>query len=365
MPATYYTIRKNRIKSAYSLGIEPDDDYKTLRLTEEPVRRLYFKAIDSAVEGSQWGRFSFDATLTENMALYVYAAAVDINTIYDENGTYQIDDIIGSEEVRDKDKKDLLKEMDAQRFVGKTDILLYALKGRYLFLAIEVVGEGTGSISHMRVDARGDNFMDTLPEVYRERNGFLHRYLSVFSSLYNDMEDDIDHLPDLLDPDTAPVDVLLEFGRWMGIDLSGNFLSEAAIRQLVRESYRLNRMKGTRACLQRIFEIVLDEKVVILDQNTLKAFPDAVEIDPRLKESGIYDVSVLIKKPMSDTDRHQLLHLVRQFVPLRTKLHLIQLKDSGVLDADTYLDMNAVLTEDVFGVLDDNMLMDEDVILEE
>lgn len=365
MAATYYTIKKNRIKTAYTIGIEPQDDYKTLYLNEEPVRRLYLKAIDSAKEGSQWGRFSFNAELTESMALYVYVAAVDINTIYDKEGTYKIDDIIGSDEVPDTEKKELLRQMGSQRFVGKTDILLYGLEGRYLFLLIEVVGEGTGSLSRLRVDVRGDNFMDTLPEVYRERDGFLHRYLSVFSSLYNDMEDNIDHLPDLLDPDTASVDVLLEFGRWMGIDLSGNFLSEDAIRQLVRESYRLNRMKGTRACLQRIFEIVLGEKVVILEQNTIRAFPGATEMDPRLKDSGIYDVSVLIKKPLSDTDRHQLLHLVRQFVPLRTKLHLIQLKNSGVLDADTYLDMNAVLTEDVLGVFDDNMVMDDDVILDE
>lgn len=365
MPARYYTIKKNRLKRAYTQGIEPQNDYESMKLTEEPVRRLYLRAIDSAEEASSWGRFSFDADLTENMAIYVYAAATDLNTVYDENGTYDIDDIFGSDELPDADKKELMNDMDAKRFVGKTDVLLYGLSGRYLYVMIEVVGEGTGMLSHLRIDQRGDNFMDTLPEVYRARDSFLHRFLSVFSSIYNDFEDDIDRLPELLNPDTASVEVLIEFGRWMGIDLSGNFLSEDAIRTLVKESYQLNRMKGTRACLERIFEIILGEEVIILEQNTIRAFPEAIEVDPRLKSKSIYDVNVLIKKRLSDTDRHQLLYLLRQFVPVRTKLHLIQLKDSGSLDTDTYLDMNAVLTEEVYGSFDENMELDDDVILDE
>ncbi len=366
MPDTIYSIRKNRLKTAFMDGIIPEDDtYDKLLLVEAPVRRLYLKAIDSAEDSSDWGRFVFDAAITENMAMYVYAAASDIATVYDENGTYNIDDILGSDEVSDAEKKKLFKGMDSKRFVGKSDVLLYGLKGRYLYLCIEVVGDGSGSISKLRVDARGDNFMDTLPEVYRERNGFLHRFLSVFSSIYNDFEIEIDQLPELLNPDTAPPEVLLEFGRWMGIDLSGDFLSEEAMRTFVKEGYRLNRMKGTKACLQRIFEIVLEEPVIILEQNTIRAYRvDADALDTIARSGGIYDVTVLIKKTLSDTDRHQLLHLVRQFVPVRSRIHLIPLKDSGVLDTDIYMDMNAVLSEELYGTFDDNMELDDDIIMD-
>ena len=365
MPAVYYSIKKNRLKTAYMTGIEPRDDFRVLRLTEEPVRRIYLRSIDGAEEGSTWGRLTMDVDLTENMAIYVYAAAVDINTIYDENGTYKIDDLLCSADMADEMRKTLLEDMGALRFVGKTDLLLYGLKGRYLYLAIDVIGEGTGSISNIKVDARGDNFMDTLPEVYRQRNSFLHKYLSVFSSIYNDLEKDIDDLPELLDPDKASVEVLLEYGRWMGIDLSGNFLSEQAIRRFIKESYELNRMKGTRACLKRIFDIILGEDVIILEQNTIRAYGADVEVDSRLSTNSIYDVNVLIKTPMSDTDRRQLLYLVKQFIPVRTKLHLIQLKDSGSLDSDTYLDMNATLTEDTIGFFDEDMVLDDDIIIDE
>lgn len=364
MPGVHYSIKKNRLKKAYMTGIEPVDDYASLKLTGETARRLYLRAIDSADAGSQWGRLSFDAVLTENMAIYVYVAATDLDTVYDASGTYRIDDLLCSDEVRDAEKKELLKGLEVQRFVGKTDILLYGLQGQYLYIAIDVIGDGEGELSNLRVDARGDQFMDTLPEVYRERDGFLHRFLSVFSSIYNDFDKRIDELPDILEIDNAPKEVLLEFGRWMGIDLSGDFLSEDAIRQFVREGYRINRMKGTRECLLKIFDIVLGEPVIILEQNTIRAYPEALEADPRIKSSSIYDVNILIKKQLSDRDRHQLLHLLRQFVPVRTRLHLIQLKDSGVLDTDIYMDMNAVLGEETYGFFDENMELDDDIIME-
>ncbi len=363
MPAIYYSIRKNRLKKAFLDGIEPIEDYGRLRLADTPVRRMYLQAIDSAEDKSQWGRLSFDAELTEDMAIYVYVAAVDNNTVYDRNGTYRIDDILCSDTVSDVDKKTLLSEIGAKRYVGKTDILLYELEGRYLFIAVEIIGDGEGSLRKFRVDAHGDNFMDTLPEVYRKRNGFLHRFLSSFSSLYNDFDEEINDLPQMLDPQKASTEVLMEYGRWMGIDLSGNFLSDEAIRLLVKEGYNLNRMKGTRACIKRLFEIVLGEEVIILEQNMIRSFPGADEY-PWMKTDSIYDVNILVKTKLTDNDRHQLIYLLRQFVPVRTRLHLIEVRDSGVLDTDTYLDMNAILTEETYGSFDENMELDDDIIMD-
>ncbi len=363
MPAINYSIRKNRLKRAFMDGIKPLEDYGKLGLTDTPVRRMYLQAIDSTENKSRWGRFSFDAELTEDMAIYVYVAAVDNDTVYEGAKTYKINERLCSDEVSDVDKKALLSEMGVKRYVGKTDLLLYEFEGRYLYLAIEIIGDGEGSLSNLKVDTRGDNFMDTLPEVYRERNGFLHRFLSAFSSIYNDFEGEIDKLPEILDPKKAPTDVLLEYGRWMGIDLSGNFLSDQAIRLLVKEGYNLNRMKGTRACIKRLFEIVLGEEVIILEQNTIRSYPGADEY-PWLKVESIYDVNILVKTPLTDTDRHQLIYLLRQFVPVRTRLHLIQVKDSGVLDTDTYLDMNAIITEETYGSFDENMELDDDIIMD-
>jgi len=51
-------------------------------------------------------------------------------------------------------------------------VLLYGLNGRYLYLVLELIGLGEGKITGMKVDSQGDNFMNTFPEIYRERGGY-------------------------------------------------------------------------------------------------------------------------------------------------------------------------------------------------
>ncbi len=365
MAGIYYTIKKNRLKHSGLFGMELQED-GTLFLTNSYERHLYLMAIDSSMSDAQWGRLSFRADTTENMVIYVYALALNGDTFFGEKEPRDLMDTLRSEDISDEEKKRILKGAGAKRFVDKDDILLYDLKGQYLYICIDITGDGEGTLSNIRIDGHGDNFMDTFPAVYRERNGFLHRFLSIYSSIYNDFETEIDELPKLLDPDTAPVELLPVFGRWLGIDLSGDYLSEEMLRTFVREGYRLNRMKGTRACLERVLEIVLGEKPIILEQNTIMSYMEDGEISETLLESSsIYDVNILIKKRLTDTDRHQLLYLIRQFVPLRSRIHLIRLKDSGILDTDIYMDMNAVLSDEYVGVFDEDMEMDDDIVLED
>ena len=367
MPSVVYSVKQNRLERSCLKGFLLDPDTGTLHFDPEgSFHRVYVTKLDSAGNDASWGRLSFVSRLQETQALYVYAMAVNVDTVYDENGTYEIERLLLDPDYPEQEKKELLRRGNAERFVGKNDILLYGLSGRYLFLCIEVIGTGEGSISRIRVDRVGDNFMDTFPAVYRERNGFFHRFLSIFSTIYNDIDHEIDRLPELLDPDTCPPACLPVYASWLGIDLSGEFLSEESMRTFVKEAYDLNRIKGTRRCLSRVLEIVLDEKVVILEQNTIKAYLERgdMENDEGLLRAGIYDVNILIRKPLSETDRHQLLYLLNQFKPLRSRLHLVQLKDTATLDTDVYLDMNAVLAGDRVGVFDEGMEMDDQIVLE-
>ncbi len=366
MPSINYSVKKNRLSHSLLLGMELDEKNDRLYLSPDEVRRLYLPAIDQASPGAEWGRLSFDADITEDMVIYVYVMALDVDTFYEGSTTTRIDDILRDEEIPDTEKKKMFTRARGLRIVGKNDILLYGLQGQYLFVCIDVMGSGEGFLSHIKIDVRGDNFMDTFPTIYQERNSFFHRFLSVFSSIYNDFEHEIDRLPDLLDPDTCP-EVLLEiYGHWLGIDLSGGYLSEDAMRSLVREGYHLNRMKGTKACLERVIEIALGERPIILEQNTILLYMENGDFgDDEIKRQSIYDVNILIKKHLTEIEQHQILHLIRQFTPLRSRIHMIHLKDSGTLDANVYMDMNAVLAEDSYGILDEDMEMDEGVILDE
>ena len=86
--------------------------------------------------------------------------------------------------------------------------------------------------------------------------------------------------------------------------------------------------------------------------------------ESELIAGGIYDVNILIQKTLSDTDRQQMIYLLNQFKPLRSRLHLIQLRDTPTLDDEVYMDMNAVIAGDTYGVMDDDMELTDDIIME-
>ena len=111
---------------------------------------------------------------------------------------------------------------------------------------------------------------------------------------------------------------------------------------------------------------MLGESAIILENNTVQSYMVSGE-DPesRLYKGGIYDVNILIRKPLSDTDRRQLGFLLDQFKPIRSRLHLIPLKDTATLDSETYLDMNAVIDGDNYGIMDGVMEIGDGVILDE
>ena len=191
--------------------------------------------------------------------------------------------------------------------------------------------------------------MAAFPQVYQERNSFFHRFLSVFSSIYNDISDENEKLYEILDLDKCSTDLLEMYGSWFGIDLKGGFLPEKTLRQIVKEAYQLNRMKGTKWALQRIVDILVGE--------------DSVIVENRLQDGGIFDVTVMINQKLSENLRHQLMFLLDQFRPLRTRIRLLQMEKEAVVDGNSYLDMNAAIPKQKHVVLDEEAIYDGAITL--
>ena len=162
----------------------------------------------------------------------------------------------------------------------------------------------------------------------------------------------------------CPAEILPIYASWLGIDISGDYLEESVCRNLVKEAYSLNRLKGTKACLERLLEIVLQEKPLILEQNTIQAYKEKGDIiGGNLVQESIYDVNILIRKLLNENERFQLEYLIDQFKPIRSRIHLIQLKETGILDSNIYLDMNAQISDEVFATLDDYQDINGTIVL--
>ena len=362
-----YSIRKNRFKRSFLSGMTMEGE-DGLRCDGGTYRRMFVSdAIDGIADGAPWGRLHLEWEAAEQMVVTVYAAAADAPFIW--HGSQQIfyGDFFFDAERPLEEKKAFMELIGAKKAVNQKDILLYELEGRYLYLMIDVQGYGEGLFSRMYVDNQGDLFMETFPEVYREHNSCFHRYMSIFSSLYMDFQEKIDRVSELLDIDTAPAELLPTFGRWMGLDISGDFLREDRLRLLVKEAYQLNRMKGTKAALQRVAEIILGEKVIILEKNVMRGDTqaDTQELYEDLYGSGTYDVTMLVHTYVPENQKSQLMFLLNQFKPVRSRLKVRFLEPKGDLDSHTYLDMNAYVQEAKMGTLDERQGMDGSILLQE
>lgn len=361
-----YSIRENRIKRGSRTGLSYDPESGVLELTHDNMyHTLFLRGIDSMDRESSWGRLFFDLETEGDVICCAYAVALDDNSVEHEGKELVLDDFLTDDSITVPDRMLKLKALGAKRYVGKNDILLYELSGQYLYIAIDIMGEGEARFSGMAVDSLGDNFMNTFPEVYRERNSFFHRYMSIFSSIYNDFGRDIDDLPGILDLNTCPVEMLIEYGSWMGIDLKGGFLPEEVIRNIVKEAYDLNKIKGTKKGLLRLLTLILGEEPVIIEHNLVRAWLNEENNDypPDFKPKGVYDVTILINKRITEELRHQIIYMVDQFKPVRTRINIAQMDENVIIDSNTYLDVNSKLPEKKNAILDDNLSLDGTVVL--
>ncbi len=360
-----YSIRKNRINDSFLEGFDYEGG-TTLVLDEEKMFHcIFLPPIDSTETDGPWGRLSMKMESSGDSVLSFYILAVNHKESLSDAAGMDIDEYLYGDGVDVTAKLSFLRRMGAKRVTGSTDCLLYDVSGRFLYVAIEASGEGSVSISDIVIDSTGDNFMNTFPEVYRERNSFFHRYISIFSSIYNDFQRDINDLPKVLDLDVCPEEYLIVYGSWMGLDLKGRFLELPVLRRLVKEAYSLNRMKGTRKAIERILEIILDEKAVVIEHSLVRALHKEEDVDmlPNFKTRGIYDVTILVKQHLTEELRHQLTYILNQYKPVRTRIAIAQLDESPTADSNSYLDVNTVLPEEKEAVLDDELSMDGVVIL--
>lgn len=342
MAENIYSVTKNRLMKSDLTGFSIEDDGALLSDPGSLFQRALIFPFEGTEDGALWGRFSFDMQLPEDTLLSVYCIASD------DDGILTIDE---------------MKARGAHRYINCDDMLLYDMEGRFLHIAFETEGPGQVRLSSMKADSKGDIFMESLPEIYNERGSFFHRYLSIFSSCFTDLQEEIDMLPSLLNPDTCPASLLPVYASWMGIDISPDLMDIATERKLVKELFDLTRLKGTPYVIRRLCKIILNEDVRIIEYNNIAAN----QRDPALlgTDTGPYDVEVQIKKHLDETTHYQLMYLINQFKPIRVNVRLRELDESAKMDSSSYLDRNAVLPEDKSVILDQGVRFGGSIKLDE
>lgn len=350
-----FSIKKQQLKKAFYNGMELREDGAVVCGAGEGPFFWLSDTIDSGREDCPWGRLHFQMTLPENGICYLYAAACN-----EEDKR----DLLTNPEISVSEKKRYLGDMHCLCFINRREVLLYELEGRYLWIALEITGKGA-VFSDFVVHVPGDSFMEAFPEVYREKNSFFHRYLSIFSAIYQDFQEVLDRREQMLDVNRASKAHLEMFLKWVGIDVDGGFLEEDVLRTLLREAPELIRYKGSARCIRQICRLFTGEEPAILERSLMRRYERSVrkEVYDSLYGESLYDVTLLFLATVEAHKKEQLLRILEQFKPIRCKLRILFLQDSGVLDAHTYLDRNAVVFSVEKGRLDGSVQMEGAAVL--
>ena len=311
---------------------------------------LILPALDSAVLGCEWGRLSLRSTLGNESILTIRAFASDEKMVRWGDELVSVDEILLDSTVPREEKDRIFAIADGVAFSGVQDALLYGRTGRYLWLWFEILGDEGGILEDIRVYVPGDNFLRTFPQVYQTDNDFFKRYLSVFSTMYQEFQEQIDALPELLNLNTAPTELLPVFASWMGLETDDAIIGSEELRGLLKIMPELMSRKGTRWAVERIVKIFVSGDVYIVEQNFLTGDQSS---NKKLYGATPYDFTVMIGCAVDEKLRLKLRFLIDQFKPIRSNCRIVFLEEGGELDGFTYLDINSNVHENAAGSLDD------------
>lgn len=141
------------------------------------------------------------------------------------------------------------------------DCLLPDMPGRYLWLHVELVGDGTASPVVRSAEAEFPRVTsaDRLPAVYRENElsrDFLERFVSLFDSVTDRVATQVDEMAALFDPMATPApaqrgdpDFLGWLASWLGLAFEAS-LPDWRKRRILAEAHRLFELRGTSAGLR-------------------------------------------------------------------------------------------------------------------
>lgn len=350
-----YGIRKYRLGKAIlhrSLleGFTLEEGRLRTCADEYGVHSVFLPALDSGENGCQWGRLTLRCTLGPESMLTLRTFASDQNTVIRNREVVGVDDLLLDPAVPREEKERLFLLAGGEERSGVRDILLTEQTGRWLWLWLELSGEGDNVLEDMSVYIPGDNFLRTFPQVYRTDNDFLGRYLSIFSTMYQELQERIDTLPELLDVDTAPVELLPMFASWLGLEVDEVLFSPEEIRTLLKAAPELMAWKGTRRAVEQAVRLFVQSEVYIVERNLLASGQLHSE---DMYGRTPYDFAVMVDAHMDEKLRLRLQFLIDQFKPVRSRGHIVFLKDCGGLDEFIYLDINGSVFRNSPGSLDD------------
>ncbi|MFZ0388997.1 MAG: phage tail protein I [Calditrichia bacterium] len=227
----------------------------------------YSKTLDSGLPDCRWHRLRLEAELPENTRLEVYYY-ISGNEILKNN----IDSLIKETSLSVQERA---QEIDNQVSwsgpqVNPPDMLFREGSGRYMWLKLALSSADPQKhplIRKMQIFSPRQSYLQYLPAVYREdpvSREFLERFLSLFESVFSDLEAQIDRLFRYFDPDDTPAEFLPWLSSWLDLSQQESW-PEAIRRRFLKSAALLYKKKGTVEGLSGIIRLLTGAGPIIIE----------------------------------------------------------------------------------------------------
>lgn len=351
-PMKYFVFNK---ALDYDRGYTKNCCWKDGALTLKDSSRqgvLFSRILDSRQQGMVWHRLMGEPDIPMGASAEFLFYAGDSRRMQTGEGETDVEEIILSKTISPEEKKKMLLPFLQMEVREPKDVLLFDIKGRYLWFAAELYA-GTGTrprLKNLTICFPKQTWLRFLPGVYqkdKESADFLERYLGIFQSVYEDLERTIRRDASCLEPMAAAPEFLQWLARWLDLGDTHMWPSEK-LRKLVKNAVRLFELRGTRRGLAQMVALYTGEEPLIVEEWQTRDIYRPWERKPELerlygREPNVFTLLIKETYLSSARDYQAIEQLVREAAPAYMEVKLVPLRPCILLGDYTYLGINSRL----------------------
>lgn len=261
-----------------------------------------------------------------------------------------MEEFICRDDIALEEKKWYMTPWLQKQAVGEEDILIHEVKGRYLWLMIEMYWQhGDRRIYDIQVYFPKQSWISYLPEIYEreDRDGFLERYLGIFQSIHEDLDDEIRGIAQKFDWESARGEDLVWLAGWLDI-CESHIWSEEQLGRLLGNAVSMYRRRGTRRGIMEFTALYTGEYPFVVEHHQVRYFQKKKDYHRQLVQlygDDEYVFSVLVREEVLESAWQQkaLMRIMEDVKPAHMECSLVILKPFLFLGQHSYLGINSVL----------------------
>ncbi len=337
----------------YNANFDDDESYdENEDLVTQNQGNFISKLLDSGESKMTWHRMTIDTDAIEHTELKMFVYASDYNFLEYAEGRVDIEDVIQDEDLTISEKKAIFHPFLKKTISNSMDMLLHEVEGRYLWFIVEMYKRDNNffRLNNFKVSFPKETWTRYLPEIYSEgigKNAFLERYLSIFQSLYEDLNEKIKDSVSKLDPSSTSAEYLRALAEWFAID-NIQIWDDEQLRYIIKNMSSLYGKRGTKEGISNFVKVYTGESPIIVeyqDFNCLRENIYKYDLACKLYKNDPYVFTVLVKEEHvpSNKEYKTLVKIIENVKPAYMEFDLVILKPYIFLDNYTYMGVNTVL----------------------